>query len=203
MMSRGLLPGGALLLLVLMLLGWQAAIPVKAAEASLQTVGKVDLSRYVGTWHEVARMPNRFQDQCVGEVTATYRLRPDGMIDVLNRCRLADGSYDEAQGLARVVDPATHAKLEVSFFSLFGWRLFWGDYWIIALDPDYRYAVVAEPGRRYAWILARDSALDEVRQPEMRQRLREVLHRAGYEPDDLIWDTAGPGAGDESAASGA
>ncbi|RMG38589.1 MAG: hypothetical protein D6720_00955 [Gammaproteobacteria bacterium] len=177
-----------------MLLGWQAAIPVKATEAPLPTVEKVDLSRYVGTWHEVARMPNRFQDQCVGEVTATYRLRPDGMIDVLNRCRLADGSYDEAQGLARVVGPATHAKLEVSFFSLFGWRPFWGDYWIIALDPDYRYAVVAEPGRRYAWILARDSALDEVLQPEMRQRLREVLHRAGYEPDDLIWDTAGPPA---------
>lgn len=188
MMSRGILPGGAVLLLVLMLLGWQAVSPVRAAEVALQTVPRVDLSRYAGTWHEVARMPNRFQDQCVGDVTATYRLRTDGMIDVLNRCRLEDGSYDEAVGLARVVDPDSKAKLEVSFFSLFGWRPFWGDYWIIELDPEYRYAVVAEPGGRYAWVLARQAALDEFSRPQMRQRLRELLRRVGYDPERLVWD---------------
>ena len=63
-----------------------------SAAAPLQTVGDVDLARYAGQWHEVAKYPNRFQQQCVGDTTATYGVRDDGNVSVLNRCRTRDGS---------------------------------------------------------------------------------------------------------------
>src|SRR5512140_3247330 len=121
----------------------------------LETVAHVDLSRYVGTWYEIANFPQSFQRGCTA-TTATYTLRPDGDIDVLNRCRKGslEGEEKAASGRARVVDGSTNAKLEVSFF-----RPFWGDYWIIDLAEDYSYAVVGHPGRDYLWILSRTPAM--------------------------------------------
>lgn len=123
----------------------------------LQTVPQVDLGRYLGTWYEVASFPQGFQKGCTGS-TANYSLRDDGTLRVVNRCRLdsLDGPEKVAEGLARVVDPKTNARLEVSFF-----RPFWGDYWIVQLEPDYRYAVVGHPSRDYLWILSRTPTLDE------------------------------------------
>ena len=122
----------------------------------LEAVPKVNLERYLGTWYEIASYPQRFQEGCTG-TTATYTLRSDGEIDVLNKCRKGglDGPEDAAEGRARVVDRTSNAKLEVSFF-----RPFWGDYWIIDLGPDYEYAVVGHPSRDYLWILSRTPALD-------------------------------------------
>lgn len=123
----------------------------------LQTVPKVDLQRYLGTWYELASFPQSFQKGCTGS-TANYSLLPDGDVQVVNRCRLnaLDGEEKVATGLARVVDKDTNAKLEVSFF-----RPFWGDYWVIQLDPEYQYAVVGHPGRDYLWILSRTPTVDE------------------------------------------
>ena len=123
----------------------------------LETVAAVDLGRYVGTWYEIAAFPQRFQAGCTG-TTATYTLRDDGDIDVLNRCFIGSlsGEEDVSQGVARVVNSETNAELEVSFF-----RPFWGDYWIIDLDPEYRYAVVGAPGRDYLWILSRTPTMEE------------------------------------------
>jgi apolipoprotein D and lipocalin family protein len=151
------------------------------AAADLVTVPHVDLSRYVGLWHQVALIPNSFQDQCTGGTTAEYVLREDGRITVINSCDEADGSRDRAEGLARVVDTATNARLEVSFFSIFGWRPVWGDYWIIGLDADYRWAVVGTPSRKYGWVLARTSDLPEADNTAIRQ----VLERNGYRWDDF------------------
>lgn len=121
----------------------------------LSTVQSVDLDRYYGTWYEIARLPNRFQSQCVSDTQATYR--PDGgELSVLNQCRTADGSVEQAKGLAKVVEGSHGAKLRVSFF-----RPFYGDYWILELDPEYRWVLVGEPRRRYAWVLARQPQLDD------------------------------------------
>ena len=122
----------------------------------LRTVPSVDLGRYLGTWYEIASFPQHFQRGCTG-TTATYALRADGEIDVLNRCRKGglDGEEASARGRARVVDRSTNAKLEVSFF-----RPFWGDYWIVDLGPDYEYAAVGHPGRDYLWILSRTPTMD-------------------------------------------
>ncbi len=148
----------------------------------LETVSQVDLDRYVGTWYEVARLPNWFQDQCIGNVTADYRRLDDGDIEVVNRCLDEDGMIDEAHGVARIVDTSTNAKLEVSFVSVFGWNLFWGDYWILELGDEYEYAVVGMPSRKYAWILSRTVQLC----PEVWSHIQKVLSRAGYDAEKLV-----------------
>ena len=146
--------------------------------APLEAVAQVDLSRYLGTWHEIANFPQSFQRGCTA-TTATYTLRADGDIDVLNFCRKGslDGKEKSALGRARVVDRATNAKLEVSFF-----RPFWGDYWIIDLADDYSYAVVGHPGRDYLWILARTPTMDEA----TFQGIVARLQARGYETSRLV-----------------
>jgi apolipoprotein D and lipocalin family protein len=110
----------------------------------------VDLQRYLGRWYEVARYEQGFQRDCDG-VTATYSLRPDGKISVLNRCRKPDGRMTEAAGKAKVVDTRTNARLKVSFFGPF----YVGDYWILDRADDYRWAIVGDPSGRYLWLLDR------------------------------------------------
>lgn len=128
---------------------------------NVRTVARVDLDRYAGAWFEIARFPNRFQEKCAGDVQARYARRPDGRIDVVNVCRLADGSIDEARGVARVVDERTSAKLKVRFAPAFlsFLPMVWGDYWVIGLADDYSWAVVGSPDRDYLWILARRTEL--------------------------------------------
>ena len=138
-----------------------AMVALMAQSHPVRTVASVDLERYAGEWHETARLPNRFQEKCAGDVRATYTRRADGRIDVLNRCRARDGSTTEALGIARVVDTATNAKLKVRFAP--AWLSFlpmvWGDYWVIGLAPDYSWAVVGSPDRKYLWILSRTPAM--------------------------------------------
>ncbi len=121
----------------------------KAPMAPLPTVASVDLARYAGRWYEVASLPNRFQAQCVADTQAQYRADGDD-IEVTNRCRRADGGVETVTGVAKVVAGSANAKLRVSFF-----RPFYGDYWVLALAPDYRWALVGEPGRQFGWVLSR------------------------------------------------
>ena len=146
--------------------------------APLPVVDSVDLDRYLGTWYEIARYPAPFQEGCTA-TTATYSRRDEGGIRVVNRCHAGspDGELREAEGRARVVDPATNAKLEVTFF----WP-FWGDYWILALDGDYRWALVGEPRRRYLWILSRTPVMGE----DTYRSIVERLPALGYDPGKLI-----------------
>lgn len=121
----------------------------------LPTVAAVDLDHYVGTWYEIARLPNRFQAMCVSDTQAMYR--QDGNdLSVVNRCRTESGEVEQADGVAKVVPGSQGAKLRVSFF-----RPFYGDYWVLDLDPAYRWVLIGEPRRKYAWVLARDPELDE------------------------------------------
>jgi len=150
----------------------------------LETVAHVDLGRYLGTWYEIASFPQSFQRGCTG-TTASYTLRDDGELDVTNRCRLGslEGEEKVALGRARLVDRATNAKLEVSFF-----RPFWGPYWIVDLAPDYSYAVVGHPGRDYLWILSRTPTMSEATYQEIVTRLRAQ----GYDTSRLVRTLQGP-----------
>lgn len=145
------------------------------------TVGSVDLQRYQGKWYEIAHIPNRFQSNCSHGTTAEYRQAGTGRIAVLNRCIRADGSVDQAAGIARVVDPETNARLQVSFVQLLGINLFWGDYWILGLDSGYNYAFVGDPGRKYGWILSRKPEPGAVDMA----RIWEMVRQQGYNPDDF------------------
>lgn len=144
----------------------------------LTTVESVDLLKYQGVWHEIAKIPNRFQNKCDKNVTASYKLREDGNISVINRCVEFDGSINEIEGVARIVDTDSNAKLEVSFVRLLWKNLFWGDYWIIALSDDYSWAIVGEPSRKYGWILARDKQLEK----PILKKIYLILEEKGYDP---------------------
>ncbi len=151
---------------------------------SLPTVPSVDLVRYAGTWHEIARLPMWFQRHCV-DSKAIYTSRPDGRIGVHNECVTDSGGVDQAEGLATVIDPQTNARLTVVFDNFFA-RLFGssreGNYWILALDPEYRTAMVGTPDRRFLWILSRAPHLEEATY----QRLVEQAQRFGFPTADLI-----------------
>jgi apolipoprotein D and lipocalin family protein len=121
----------------------------------LPTVQSVDLSRYTGVWYEIALLPNGFQSQCVADTRASYRQDGD-VIRVTNRCRKSDGSLAEINGVAKIVEGSGNAKLRVSFF-----RPFYGDYWVLALDPNYKWALIGEPRRKFGWVLSRTPTLDE------------------------------------------
>lgn len=151
---------------------------------TLRTVGSVDLTRYAGTWYEMARLPMWFQRHCV-DSKAIYTSRADGTISVHNECMTDSGAIEQAEGVATVVDRATNARLTVVFDNFFA-RLFGssrdGNYWIFALDPEYRSALVGTPDRRYLWILSRAPQLDE----PTYQRLVEQAARLGFPISDLI-----------------
>ena len=142
-------------LLALLLAAAAGCAATPPAPDAPRTVQAVDLARYAGVWYEVARFPNRFQDgsgvSCA-DTTATYTPRPDGRVGVVNRCRnaAAGGAERVAEGRAYAVEGSGNARLRVSFF----WP-FYGDYWVLGLAPDYRWAVVGDPRREYLWILSR------------------------------------------------
>jgi len=123
----------------------------------LETVEHVDIERYMGTWFEIAKLPQSFEKGLVG-ITATYSILPNGKVRVVNRGYKRDftGKARTAVGKAVVVDAKTNAKLKVSFF----WP-FTGDYWILELGKDYEYAVVGDESRKYLWILSRTPQMDE------------------------------------------
>ena len=143
----------------------------------LQTVPSVNLSRYLGQWYEIGRLPNRFQKKCADSVTANYTLRSDGNIKVVNRCRKPSGEFTTATGKAKLVDKQTNAKLKVTFF----WP-FYGKYWILDLGPNYEYAVVGEPGRDYLWILSRTPTMDE----GLYQKLVAKMRARGFDTTRMI-----------------
>ena len=148
----------------------------------VKTVEHVDLKKYAGLWYEIARIPNKFQTQCVKGSTAKYTIDDDGDIKVVNSCIDNDGEVDDAEGVAKVVDKKSNAKLEVSFVSFLGIRPFWGDYWIIGLDENYKWAVVGTPNRKYGWILSRTKKLDENTMNE----INNILIENGYNLEDFI-----------------
>ena len=152
---------------------------------TLDVVPSVDMLRYIGTWYEIARLPNRFQEKCAGDVTATYSILDNGEIMVVNRCRQENGEITGTEGRARrASDDEPNTKLEVRFAPAFLSFLpfVWGDYWIIDLAPDYSYAVVGEPERKYLWVLARSQKMDETLFSEILGRVRSQ----GYEITSLI-----------------
>lgn len=143
----------------------------------LQTVNKVDIQKYTGTWYEIARFEHFFEKGCKN-VTATYEIKDDGDIKVINRCTKIDtNEKKEATGVAYATDE-TNSKLKVSFF-----RPFYGDYYILDLASDYSYALVGNPNRELLWILSRTKTLDE----NIKNSLLKKLPALGFDANKFIW----------------
>jgi len=163
------------------LLLWQT--PLHAAEQALPTVSQVDLERYAGRWYEISRLPMWFERKCTGNITATYALREDQRMDVVNRCATSEG-FISAKGIAEIPSPAHPGQLRVRFAPdwLAWFPIVWGDYWIMALDPEYRWVMVGSPNRSYLWILSRTPALDE----QTVNALKQQASALGFQVDDMI-----------------
>ena len=130
--------------------------------APLSAISSLDISRYMGLWYEIAKFPNRFQQQCASEITTEYKLLDEGRIEVGNRCKLANGDSEYVVGIARQIGSSDSPKLQVRFAPALLSLIpgVWGDYWIIDLDSDYQVVAISEPQREYLWILARSPQID-------------------------------------------
>jgi apolipoprotein D and lipocalin family protein len=148
---------------LIMLLCSACATTNATQKAVLEVVPSIDISRYMGKWYEVARLPNGFQTLCESNVGATYTQMGNGKLKVVNQCKKSDGSLTTVEGEARQAHASQqNSRLQVRFApSWLSWvPLVWGDYWIIDLAPDYSYAVIGEPSRAYLWILSRTPKLE-------------------------------------------
>ena len=146
----------------------------------VEPVRDLDLTRYLGTWFEIARVPKWFERGCVGS-TASYALRSDGSVDVLNRC-LRGGRLASVHGRAWVPDRSVAGALQVAFGPLRR-----GDYNVLAVDPGYRWAAVGSRSRRAAWLLSRTRSMPG----RVRAWLEGELSRQGFDPARLV-DTPQP-----------
>jgi apolipoprotein D and lipocalin family protein len=163
---------------LLFLIGWLAGCAV-APPPGVTPITGFDLNRYLGRWYEIARLDHRFE-RGLNDVTATYAMRDEGGIQVLNRgYDERTGVWKEAEGRASFIGDPTVGSLKVSFFGPF-----YGGYHIIALDQEqYAWAMIAGPSRDYLWILARNRLLP----PAVRERLRAQAQALGFATDQLIW----------------
>lgn len=168
--------------LVLVLAMATTPAPPPPPRVENRPVQQLDLRRYTGRWHEIAHLPMVFQRKCTTNITADYALRPDGRIDVRNACRTKEGRIEAAEAVARTTNGAQGA-LEVRFAPAFlSWLPFaWADYWVLDIDPDYQWAVVGSPSRKYLWILSREPRMDL----DLFERLKADAVARGYPVDRL------------------
>lgn len=141
-----------MLLMSIILAGFLSGNPMQ----ELPTVERVDIEKYAGLWYEISRLPNPFEKnlECI---TAQYTLLKNGKMEVLNNgFSVKKGSFTSSKGKAWRPDEKYSGRLKVSFFWPFA-----GDYYIIALDADYSYALVGDPSRKYLWVLSRSKQMDD------------------------------------------
>jgi apolipoprotein D and lipocalin family protein len=175
-----------LILPAILIIASASVMTVRAQKSDnvVKTVPKVDLKQYSGKWYEIARYPNKFQKQCVGNTTATYKQKSNGKIEVVNECLKKDGTTESAKGDARIIDKTTNAKLEVRFAPSFLSFIpaVWGDYWIIDLDDNYQYAAIGDPKQKYFWILSRTPELSDATYQEILRRAEKM----GFNPGKVV-----------------
>jgi apolipoprotein D and lipocalin family protein len=157
--------------------------------APLQAISSIDLQKYKGRWYEIAKYPNRFQSMCAKATSAQYALQ-EGGVSVLNTCTTDKNEITQVMGEARPVGIVTNeklspAQLEVAFAPKWiRWLpAVWGNYWVVAIDPNYRWSLVSEPKREFAWVLARDSKLTDVE----KLAVLVALRAAGLDEKRLEW----------------
>lgn len=152
--------------------------PLAAQQGTVTAVSSVDLKRYSGKWFEIARLPTKFQKQCVGNTTTTFNtMTENGQLQILNSCLQKSGKIDQLRGEAKVVDAGTNAKMKVSFPKFSS-----DSFWIVDLDPNYQYAVVGNPDREYLWILSRAPQMDDGTYQQILRR----IERMGFKPNKLV-----------------
>ncbi|WOK92137.1 hypothetical protein Cni_G00828 [Canna indica] len=152
-------------------------------EKEMSVVKGLDLERYMGRWYEIACFPSRFQPRDGVNTRATYALRPDGTVSVLNET-WSGGKRSYIEGTAYKADPTSdEAKLKVKFYVPPFLPIFpiVGDYWVLHIDEDYQYALIGQPSCNYLWILCRQTHMDE----DVYSMLVEKAKEEGYDVQKL------------------
>ena len=151
------------------------------AEAQMDGVTPIEgfkLNHYLGKWYEIARLDHRFERD-MSHVTAEYSMRDDGKVRILNRGYKTNKSdWNEAEGKARFAGATDLGHLEVSFF----W-IFYGDYIIFELDPDYRHAWISGPSTDYLWFLSRTPTVSDALKAQFIERAGAL----GFDTSELIF----------------
>lgn len=130
----------------------------------------------MGRWYEIARYEHRFE-KGMTHVSATYTLSGNGKIEVLNE-GLKEGKHKQIKGRAKQPNPQDPGKLKVSFFL---W--FYSDYYVLYIDPEYRYLLVGSSSDKYLWIMSREKSLAK----ETLDQLLDKLRVRGYDTDKLLF----------------
>ncbi|WP_369939241.1 lipocalin family protein [Xanthomonas medicagonis] len=166
-----------------LLLACLLCLALPAPAAPVTSVAELDLGRYAGEWHEIAHLPVSFQKKCVGDITAAYTLREDSLVGVRNACRTHTGALLAAEGVARRVS-GHPGRLQVRFApDWLAWvPMVWADYWVIALDPEYQWALVGAPDRKYLWVLSRSPSMPRALFGQIKARAEAM----GYDLDPLL-----------------
>lgn len=145
----------------------------------LPVVDSVDLDKYMGLWYEIARLPMRYEKDCIGP-KAFYSLNDDGTVKVVNSCRKdsLNGEEEVVEGKAFVADSSSRARLKVQF----QWP-FKGDYYILDVGKEYDYALVGDPSRKHLWLLSRKPAIDD----KIKEHLLMYAGELGFNTEKLIY----------------
>lgn len=164
----------------------QATAQTEATPTTLppvDTIATLDVPRYMGTWYEIAKFPNRFQARCTAHTRAQYLAQGKGSVQVRNSCMTADGQTIDALGLAKQIGGVTSPQLRVRFAPAWlSWLpMVWGDYWVIDLDADYQLAAVSDAKREYLWVLSRTPHIP----PQTYEALLERLKAQHFEVQKL------------------
>ena len=154
-----------------------------SSQAKPQAIAQLDVQRYMGQWHEIARLPVSFQKKCSHDITANYSLNPDKTVRVVNTCRTKENDIKSAEALAKSVNEG-NSKLKVSFLPKgLRWIPFTkGDYWVLRIDPDYQTVLVGGSSHKYLWILSRQPHIDE----SVYQDYLKTAQQQGYDTSKLI-----------------
>ncbi len=146
---------------------------ISTAQTQVKSIPEFDVSRYMGTWYEIAKLPNWFQRKCTQGTQARYKALGPAEIEVNNKCSTASGEEIQATGLARPNGSGRPAQLEVRFAPTWtAWLPWvWGAYWVLDLDAEYQLAAVGDPSKSYLWILSRTPVVSSDKYDALLQRM--------------------------------
>jgi len=160
----------------------QTSAEFSSTNKSVIPIVSIKLEKLLGPWHEIARIPNWSQKQCVKGGVITYERIENASINIITSCLNRQGTITERIGTARPVDPASQTRFKVSHLSQLGCWPHLGDYWIIGLDPEYRWLAVGDPKRQYGWILSRSVVLEST----LLEVAFQSLERNGYSRKQFV-----------------
>lgn len=137
-----------------------------------------DVKKYMGKWYEIARFDFKYERN-LNNTTAQYTLNPNGTVKVVNRgFNYKKNEWEEAVGKAKFVGSPDEARLKVSFFGPF-----YSGYNVMAIDSDYKYALIAGESLKYLWLLSREKTMPE----DVKQEYLEKAKAVGFDTSKLVW----------------